>query len=304
MTNKEAVRRIRDHMQHHGIGQYPHLKLSEALEMAISALDNQPTSEPMTLDQLREMQEINRFEKTTLTAEQVYTFTIRLCDNEVDRDFERFSIESLRRLGELFVGKRGICSNRRATAGQTARIYRTEVVENPERTTMAGELSWCLKGWAYMLRSEENRSTIEEIKRGIKKEISAGCSMGRRACSVCGGEIPQCGHTPGNKYDGNLCTAILEDPTDAYEWAFVETPVQRDTAHIDREAMCGSWEGEADGYADGELVYDVWRCGDCGHVEETDDPDLLPRFCPSCGRAMTPEAWAELEKRISRKEEQ
>lgn len=69
-------------------------------------------------------------------------------------------------------------------------------------------------------------------------------------------------------------------------------------AHIDREAICGSWEGEADGYADGELVYDVWRCGDCGHIEETDDPDLLPRFCPNCGRAMTPEAWAELEKRL------
>ena len=69
-------------------------------------------------------------------------------------------------------------------------------------------------------------------------------------------------------------------------------------AHIDREAICGSWEGEADGYADGELVYDVWRCGDCGHIEETDDPDLLPRFCPNCGRAMTPEAWAELDKRL------
>ena len=68
--------------------------------------------------------------------------------------------------------------------------------------------------------------------------------------------------------------------------------------HIDREALCGVWEREADGYADGELVYDVWRCGDCGHVEETDDTDLLPRFCPSCGRAMTPEAWAELEKRL------
>lgn len=70
------------------------------------------------------------------------------------------------------------------------------------------------------------------------------------------------------------------------------------SAHIDWEALQGSWEGESDGYADGELVYDVWRCGDCGHVEETDDPDLLPRFCPSCGRAMTPEALAELEKRL------
>lgn len=68
--------------------------------------------------------------------------------------------------------------------------------------------------------------------------------------------------------------------------------------HIDPEALHGSWEGTADGYSAGELVYDVWRCGDCGHVEETDDPDLLPRFCPSCGRAMTPEAEAELEKRL------
>lgn len=69
-------------------------------------------------------------------------------------------------------------------------------------------------------------------------------------------------------------------------------------AHIDREAICGSWEGEADGYADGGLVYDVWHCGDCGHIEETDDPDLLPHFCPNCGRAMTPKAWAELDKRL------
>lgn len=70
-------------------------------------------------------------------------------------------------------------------------------------------------------------------------------------------------------------------------------------AHIDVKAFCGSWAGEADGYADGELMYDVWRCGNCGHVEETDDPDLLPRFCPRCGRAMTPEAWTELERRLS-----
>lgn len=77
-----------------------------------------------------------------------------------------------------------------------------------------------------------------------------------------------------------------------YWWAYAYP------AHIDREALCGEWQGEADGYADGELVYDVWRCGDCGHVEETDDPDLLPRFCPNCGRAMTPDAWAMLEKRL------
>ena len=68
--------------------------------------------------------------------------------------------------------------------------------------------------------------------------------------------------------------------------------------NIDREAFCGSWEGEADGYADGELVYDMWRCAGCGHVEETDDPDLLPDFCPVCGLAMTEKARKILEKRL------
>ena len=53
MNRKEAILRIKDHMEHHGIGKYPHLKLKEALDMAIAAL-SQP-NEPMTLEQLREM---------------------------------------------------------------------------------------------------------------------------------------------------------------------------------------------------------------------------------------------------------
>ena len=46
-----------------------------------------------------ELDRINRFAKTPLTAEEVYTFTVRLCDNEVDRDFERFDTDALEGLG-------------------------------------------------------------------------------------------------------------------------------------------------------------------------------------------------------------
>jgi predicted RNA-binding Zn-ribbon protein involved in translation (DUF1610 family) len=46
MDRKEAILRIKDHMEHHGIGKYPHLKLKEALDMAIAALSqpNEPLS--------------------------------------------------------------------------------------------------------------------------------------------------------------------------------------------------------------------------------------------------------------------
>ncbi len=37
-----------------------------------------------------ELAAINRFAKSPLRAEEVYTFSLRLCDNEVDRDWERF----------------------------------------------------------------------------------------------------------------------------------------------------------------------------------------------------------------------
>ena len=53
----------------------------------------------------------------------------------------------------------------------------------------------------------------------------------------------------------------------------------------------GEWMGSAYGYADGELVYDTWECSHCGYViDEEDDPDMLPQFCPKCYAAMTDEA--------------
>ena len=38
MTREEAINRIKDHMVVHHIGEYPHIKLKEALDMALSAL--------------------------------------------------------------------------------------------------------------------------------------------------------------------------------------------------------------------------------------------------------------------------
>ena len=49
MTREEASGRIRDHMRHHGIGEYPHFKLGEALNMALTAL------RPVSRDQLEKV---------------------------------------------------------------------------------------------------------------------------------------------------------------------------------------------------------------------------------------------------------
>lgn len=180
------------------------------------------------MDMREELRQINRFAKGELTAEHVYVFSVRLCDNEVDRDFERFDGSALERLGELFLGKSGIFDHQWSAEGQTARIYRTEVVREPARVTAAGDEYRWLKGWAYLLRTEKNADLIAEIEGGIKKEVSVGCSMGRSVCSVCGAENGGCQHVKGQMYGDKLCFTELREPVDAYEWSFVAVPAQRE----------------------------------------------------------------------------
>ena len=124
------------------------------------------------MDIREELKEINRFAKGELTEDQVYAFHVRLCDNEVDRDFERFDTAALETLGELFLGKSGVFDHQWSARNQTARIYRTEVVRDRARVTAAGDPYCWLKGWAYLLRTEKNADLIAEIEGGIKKEVS------------------------------------------------------------------------------------------------------------------------------------
>ena len=182
-----------------------------------------PAGEPLTPQDLAL---INRLSKKTLTAQEVYTFPLRLCDNEVDREWERFPRKTLEELAPLFVGKTGLFDHQWSAQGQTARLYKTQVVEEPG-LTKAGEPLCCLKGWAYLLRTAENAGLIEEIEGGIKKEVSVGCAVEEALCSVCGKPLGQCEHQKGKTYGGKLCFASLEGATDAYEWSFVAVPAQR-----------------------------------------------------------------------------
>ena len=168
-----------------------------------------------TADQLAK---INALAKAQLKEDEVYVFSLRLCDDQVDRDFERFDTEALRVLAGMFVGKSGIADHQWSAGKQIARIFETGVV------TESG-ISY-IKAWAYIRRGGAGDEWIADIEAGIKKEVSVGCAMGRSVCSICGLECGACGHQKGEHYDGQLCVAVLKEPVDAYEFSFVAVPAQ------------------------------------------------------------------------------
>lgn len=169
---------------------------------------------------------INRYSRKELKPEDVYCFSVRLCDNDVDRDNERFTNAALEALVPLYTGKTGILDHQWSAENQVARLYRVETEVTGEKYSL-GEPLVILRGSAYMLRTEKNADLIAEIEGGIKKEVSVGCSVGRQTCSICGEDIWSCGHIKGQQYDGKLCYGELWEPTDAYEWSFVAVPSQR-----------------------------------------------------------------------------
>lgn len=173
-----------------------------------------------------DMKKINRYTRREYGPEEVYVFSLVLCDNETDRDFERFSVSALERLQKLFLGKTCILDHERKSLNQTARIFDTSLERTPDRKTQAGEEYVYLAAKAYLPRTEKNRETIELIESGILKEVSVSCSVKRSVCGICGKE--SCSHQKGKEYGGKVCVRVLEEPTDAYECSFVAVPAQRE----------------------------------------------------------------------------
>lgn len=71
-----------------------------------------------------------------------------------------------------------------------------------------------------------------------------------------------------------------------YFTAYAYTP-----AHIDLEEWTAEWI-----YPENE--WNLPKCSKCGCNSKDAQYGHKNNFCPKCGRAMTPEAWAEREKRL------
>lgn len=175
-----------------------------------------PTDEDMAL--------INQYTRRELTKDEVYVFSLVLCDNDVDKSFECFTLESLFELRKLYIGKTGILSH-----NQTARIFSCKVKQINGKKTKTGEHYYQLVAKAYIVKTDSNKNITRNIELGNLKEISIGCAVKNRLCSICSNDIHSysCTHTKGKKYKRKLCYCKLVDVVDAYEFAVVADTVNK-----------------------------------------------------------------------------
>lgn len=177
-----------------------------------------------------DLEKINSYTRSEFDEAMLYAFNVVLCNNDIDRDNEKFSVDTLYQLCELFKGKTGISDHSMKASCQKARIFDTWVERVDGRTTADNEAFYQLRAKAYMVRSEENLPLITEIEAGIKKEVSVSCSVAKSICSICGNDkkLKPCSHINGREYDGRKAFTILDDARDAYEFSFVAVPAQRE----------------------------------------------------------------------------
>lgn len=170
---------------------------------------------------------INNYTRRQLSKDEVYVFSVVLCDNDIDRDGERFTVESLFALEKLFVGKTGIFDHNPSVKNQTARIFSCSVEAVNGKKTATGDDYFRLKARAYLPVSEKNSDIILALDSGIIKEVSVGCAVEEVRCSICGEKSNTCPHRKGEVYGSKICCGELINPYDAYEWSFVAVPSQK-----------------------------------------------------------------------------
>ena len=192
-----------------------------------------------------ELKLINGYTRRELSKDEVYVFSVVLCDNDIDRDGERFTVESLFELEKLFVGKSGIFDHNPTAKNQTARIFACKVEAVDGRKTATGDDYFRLKARAYLPVSEKNSDVILALDSGIIKEVSVGCAVEQVLCSICGERTEICPHKKGEKYGSKICCGELVNPYDAYEWSFVAVPSQK-LAGVTKSAQIIGKENDMD----------------------------------------------------------
>ena len=188
---------------------------------------------------------INKHTIKPLTSDEVYTFKVQICDNDVDRVGDKMTDNFLEQVADNITGVTGLKDHDWSVENQLARLYDAEVVTDDSKLTVLGEPRKYVLGKAYTL--SKYKDYIDSINAGLLKETSISFESEGDVCSICGEpmikddcDIGHCknGHIAGHYYDSILCYNKIDKLEDILEWSLVAVPCQRN-AGIKNKSIIG-----------------------------------------------------------------
>ncbi len=145
-----------------------------------------------------------------------YVFKIILCNNDVDKDHDKFSIQALYQIRDMAIGKNGILDTMPNNKSNIARIFDCSVEYDKGKTTIDGEPLLYVQAYAFLDKriSDGCGAIAQKIKEGFYNEVSVGCSIYES-------------HKESffdSEFAPEYEITVIDSITDLYEWSIVQKP--------------------------------------------------------------------------------
>jgi HK97 family phage major capsid protein len=177
-----------------------------------------------------ELELINRFARRSLSTDEVHVGECDLCNDRVDRAFERFTPEVLQDFAHSLPGKSLLAGHDHGSL--PLGLWFDAHLRCDERGVTH------LRPSFYMVKTRENEHHIAQLDGGVYRYASVGFRAQDLVCDICGKSWFgwECQHYPGQTYqvDGKRVTATAhytrsdERPAEAVEGSIVYLGCQYD----------------------------------------------------------------------------
>ena len=145
-----------------------------------------------------------------------YVFKIILCNNDVDKDHDKFSIQTLYQIRDMAIGKNGILDTMPNKENNIARIFDCSVEYDKGKTTIDGEPLLYVQAYAFLDKciSDGCGAIAQKIKEGFYNEVSVGCSIYKS-------------HKESffdSEFASEYEITVIDSIADLYEWSIIQKP--------------------------------------------------------------------------------
>jgi hypothetical protein len=145
-----------------------------------------------------------------LKDEQLFVFDINLCDNEIDKDKECFSVAALYQIAEMIINKTGVIDIENKNI--IGKIYSAKVCCDTCRKTVYGDDYQYIKARAFIYINNKTKLICDLIKNNQIQEVNISCSA--RTCNKL---------TYTTKRGLQFEYTELRDIIEVYEWNLQQT---------------------------------------------------------------------------------